>query len=515
MIQKVLSFVEQHHMIDRGDHILAGVSGGADSVCLLLILVRLRETLGCTVTTVHVEHGIRGEDSLKDAEFVGKLCERLGVDCHVYHCDAVAFSGEKGMTLEEGARELRYRYFEQLQKQLSADKIAVAHNQNDCGETLLFHLARGTGLRGMCGIVPVRDNIIRPLLCLSRKEIEAFLRKEGQGFCLDMSNFTMEYSRNKIRHQVLPVLEEINEGAIEHLYQSTEYMAEALELAEGLTEAARASCVAVSVKEPCVAEATGETGTAAFSEKPCAAAQQEKEFLLKEQLTEQPGLIRRMLILELLGECAGSRKDISRVHVEQVLGLFEHQVGRKIILPYGMTAQRTYGGIRIWKCGGRETLSAGNGNRREPEEASAGNGNQKEPRMPAVQELKPGMRLEIPGSGLGISACILEKTKEIHEIPQKKYTKWFDYDKIKGTLLLRNRCQGDYFIMDSQGRRQSLKKYFINEKVPAEEREKIPVLAEGSHILWAVGYRISEAYKVTENTERILEIQVNGGCIHE
>ena len=110
---------------------------------------------------------------------------------------------------------------------------------------------------------------------------------------------------------------------------------------------------------------------------------------------------------------------------------------------------------------------------------------------------------------------VVPREKLPEEIPQKDYTKWFDYDKIKGGVCLRNPMEGDYFIMDSQGRRQSLKKYFINEKVPAEEREKIPVLAEGSHILWAVGYRISEAYKVTENTERILEIQVNGGCIYE
>ena len=460
MIQKVLSFVKQYHMIEQNEHILAGVSGGADSVCLLIILMRLREIYGCRVTVAHVEHGIRGIDSLKDAAFVESLCDKLGVACYVYHCDAASFSREQGMSLEEGARELRYRYFNQLKKQLSADKIAVAHNQNDSAETLLFHMVRGAGLKGMCGIVPVRDNIIRPLLCVGRDEIEAFLQAEQQEFCTDVTNLSTEYSRNKIRHQVLPVLNEINEKAVAHLYRSTEYMTEALALVEQLADDAGKEC--------------------------------RTENLLKDRVLDQPILVQKTMAQELLYEYAERKKDISEVHVNQILELFRHQTGKKIMLPYGLYAVRGYDGVYIQK-----------------------HQNAQQEEVMQKVELLPGTTWGYEESGWSISSRIFQKTEENREIPKKTYTKWFDYDKIKNTIWLRRRCWGDYLCIDSRGRTQLLKKYFINEKIPARDRDKVPVLADGSHIIWVIGYRISEAYKVTNNTTRILEVQVNGGSIHE
>ena len=459
MIQQVLSFVQQHHMIEKGQHILVGVSGGADSVCLLLVLKKLQEYYDCQITVVHVEHGIRGDDSLRDAEFVKKMCEKHRLECKIYYCDALAFSKEQGMSLEEGARELRYQYFRKIKEELQADKIAIAHNQNDCAETLLFHLARGSGLRGMCGIAPVREEIIRPLLCVSREQIEAFLKQEQQEFCIDATNLETEYSRNKIRHQIIPVMQTINMGAVAHLYKSTEYMTEAVELVEQLAKTAKPHCI------------SGNT------------------LLLS--LLEQPLLIQKTLILEALGACAGSRKDLSGVHVEQILGLFQKQVGRTMKLPYGMEAQRTYKGVSLEKkeLKQADTFCA-----------------------VAIDEKK---WCYIENYNWTITSNILEKKEEIVKIPKKKYTKWFDYDKIENSLLLRRRCPGDYFVVDALGREQKLKKYFINEKIPAKERERVLLLADGQHILWMIGYRISEAYKVTENTKRILEIRVEGENIYE
>ena len=158
MIQQVLSFIESHHMIESREHILVGVSGGADSVCLLRILDVFRKKWDCRLSVIHIEHGIRGEESIQDAEFVKTLCETYKIPCYVYACDVIKFAKERKMSVEEGARELRYQYFEQARKELNADKIAVAHNQNDSAETLIFHMIRGTGLGGMCGIAPVRGS---------------------------------------------------------------------------------------------------------------------------------------------------------------------------------------------------------------------------------------------------------------------------------------------------------------------------------------------------------------------
>ena len=518
-------------MIERGSHILVGVSGGADSVCLLLLLCELRKRWGLWLTAVHVEHGIRGEDSLRDAAFTEKLCRKQGVECRVLHRDAAAFAGERGMSLEEGARALRYDCFERVRREIGADRIAVAHNQNDCGETLLFHLARGTGLKGMCGIVPVRGRIIRPLLCVQRREIEAYLRERGQEFCTDATNQELCYSRNKIRHQVLPVLEEINAGAVEHLYQSTRYAAEAAELVEELTRRAEKRLVVrkgggSELKRVEPQEEHGERSVQPqeeHGERPVQLqAGRRGGLVLSKEVLSEPPLIQKSLVLKLLAECAGSRKDISGIHVEQVLRLFHSQVGRRVELPYGIAAKRSYEGVDI--LGGRQTagdLERG-GQLGEPEDGgqlaeleSAAPESAEALRAFAPKPLLPGQTLTLPGRELCMTARILKNSGEFHEIPKKTYTKWFDYDKIKDTLWLRTRRSQDYFVLDSRGRRQSLRRYFINEKVPAESRDTLPVLAEGNHILWIPGYRISEAYKVTEDTKKILEVQVYGGNIHE
>ena len=449
-------------MIERGAHILAGVSGGADSVCLLLVLKELEGQYGLKISAVHVEHGIRGEESLRDKRFVEELCREQGISCLEYDCDAITYARERGLSLEEGARELRYGFFVQAAKEIGADKIAVAHNQNDCAETLLFHMSRGSGLKGMCGIVPVRDNIIRPLLCVSRSEIETYLAERQQAYCTDTTNRELQYTRNKIRHQVLPVLLEINSGAVEHLYRSTQRIANALELTETLAREAKAICT--------------EGG------------------LLKMDLLAQPLLIQETVVLHLLEELAGRRRNLSETHVEQVLVLFERQVGRHIDLPYGLRARRVYEGIVLEKT----EIS--------PKEMEL---------PPEGIALEPGMCITLPETDVTINCCLLEKNVDFYEIPKKRYTKWFDYDKIKNALLLRRRHPGDYFVLDAAGGCQKLKQYFINEKVPGPVREQVLLLAEGAHVLWIVGYRISEAYKVTTETKRILEVQISGGNAYE
>lgn len=238
MQKKVQEFMEQHHMAAEGERILAAVSGGADSICLLMILSELQKERKYQLFVVHVEHGIRGEDSQKDAEFVENFCKRHKIPCKVYHCKAELYAREHKMTVEEGARELRYGYFREAAAEFGADKIAVAHNQNDCAETVLFHLARGTGLRGLCGIQPVRENIIRPLLCLERWEIEAYLEAHGQEYCIDRTNEELDYTRNRIRLQVIPALREVNSQAVVHMNQTAGMAAELEDLVQQLTEEA-------------------------------------------------------------------------------------------------------------------------------------------------------------------------------------------------------------------------------------------------------------------------------------
>ncbi|MCR4611686.1 MAG: tRNA lysidine(34) synthetase TilS, partial [Lachnospiraceae bacterium] len=203
MISKVKDTIEKYNMIDGGDKIFAAVSGGADSVALLLVLKSIADELGFSLEAIHVEHGIRGKESEDDAKFVEDLCKRLGVRCHIYHIDAPSFAGERGYSLEEAARILRYECFD---KHTTDGKVAIAHNMDDNAETMLYNMVRGTGIEGIRGIKKVRDNFIRPLIECTRYEIEKFLEAEGRDFRTDSTNEQTDYTRNKIRHNVMPVL---------------------------------------------------------------------------------------------------------------------------------------------------------------------------------------------------------------------------------------------------------------------------------------------------------------------
>lgn len=205
MIDKVRKTIEEYLMIKEGESVLCCLSGGADSVALLLCLSRL----GYDIRAMHINHCLRGEESDRDERFCRELCNRLGIDLTVERIDVKGFCARSGCSTEEGARKLRYEAFERS----DCDRIATAHTLSDSFETALFNLARGTAVKGLCGIPPLRGRIIRPLIGCTRAEIEEFLSEQGQDFVTDSTNLTDDYSRNRIRHAVVPALKSINPEA--------------------------------------------------------------------------------------------------------------------------------------------------------------------------------------------------------------------------------------------------------------------------------------------------------------
>lgn len=206
MLEKIRATTEKYNMLEEGETVCCALSGGADSVALLLALSELSPELRITVAAVHINHMLRGAESDRDEAFCRALCKRLGVPLTVFRKDAAAFSHSLGVSVETGAREMRYGIFSQL----PADKISTAHNLNDNAETVLFRMARGTGLKGLTGIPPVRGKIIRPLLFCTRGEIEAFLAEKDQDFVTDSTNLSDGYSRNRIRHRIMPEMEAVH-----------------------------------------------------------------------------------------------------------------------------------------------------------------------------------------------------------------------------------------------------------------------------------------------------------------
>ena len=464
MIDKVKRFIEQNQMLQPGDFVAAGVSGGADSVCLLLILRELQKEIPFELTAVHVNHRIR-EEAGEDAAFVEELCRSLGCAFRYVEYDVKQYAAAKGISEEEAGRELRYQAFRETLETSGADrehgKIAVAHNQNDNAETVLFHLLRGTGLAGLSGIRPVRENVIRPLLCVSREEIEAYLAKRQVCYCIDRTNNEDTYTRNRIRHHILQYAEEhISNCAGEHIYDISVMMREAHEYIRKNARQAFDRC----------AQQKGDT------------LRMEVSVFLK----EDPFLQKEILLLAV-EQMTAHRKDISACHIQAIHDLFLQEGNRSADLPGRLQAYREYGQVVFAE---RQT---------RPEEAF-------------YVELQPLDTVELPDGGvLKIRIFPAEGMQNRKDIPQKAYTKWFDYDKIIESLVLRTRRTGDYLIINRQGNRKTLKEYLIEEKIPKSLRDRLPVLADGNHILWVAGHRISEHYKIDEQTKTILEVQITGG----
>lgn len=488
MRRTVQKRMEEFHMVSSGDTVLAGVSGGADSTCLLLVLAALREEMDFSLEVVHIEHGIRGEESKKDAAFVEAFCRRMEISCHIEAVDVPGFCEETGMGTEEAARILRYRTFARMGKQLKA-KVALAHNMEDNAETVLFQMARGSALTGLCGMQPVRKDedgvtYIRPLLSVHRKEIEDFLKAQGAEFCTDSTNAQLDYTRNYIRKVVLPDLKNVNAQVVEHVHGAAGTLSE---VKDYLTEEVEHNWVQVAVSMP-KEVATGVRGTNRTS----------AVRLDIEKLSSLHKVLQKEIVYRAIAEVSGGKKDITTTHVQEVLALCENQSGKRIYLPNEVEARREFDCLRLYKKD-QDVLM---------EDITW------EVLCDQMQKaLETGQNIEIPllEQEEKIRLSIFRKMENTDEIPQKRYTKWLDYDKIKTGFCIRTRKSGDYLISDVAGHRKKLKQYFIEEKISVSDRNNIWLLAQESKIFWVVGGRISEHVKVTKDTKTIIEITYDGG----
>ena len=223
MRHKVERFIDEHRLLEQGDKTLVAVSGGADSVALLVVLHRL----GYNCEAIHCNFHLRGEESNRDEQFTRELCERLGITLHTVHFDTEAYACEKSISIEMAAREQRYAAFEEHRTAIGAQAIAVAHHRDDSAETLLLNLIRGTGIKGLRGIQPKNGYIVRPLLCVGREEIIDYLKWRGEAYVTDSTNLTNDYTRNKIRLEVIPKLAETNPSILATLAATAQRIGDA------------------------------------------------------------------------------------------------------------------------------------------------------------------------------------------------------------------------------------------------------------------------------------------------
>ena len=487
--EKVFAYIREHHMLRAGDRVVAGVSGGADSVCLLFLLLEWQKEIPIDIAVVHVNHGIRPEAG-EDARYVERICEERGIPFFLTQTNVRDRARREKISEEEAGRRTRYEAFEKAAKGWGATKIAVAHNSNDRSETQLFHLFRGSGIRGLASILPVRDRIIRPILCLERWEIEEFLRQRGITYCKDATNDEDDYTRNRIRHHILPYAEQnIVKGCVAHMNQTAELLAETEDYLEQQTAEAA---------EQCIRRTGGVPGRTA----PATERQEAVIGISVGRFLELHPVIRKRLLYETVKQLSPGQKDITYRHIQEVLVLFTGEGNRQVCLPFGIRGRRQYGEVLL------TVETEGDKLVKEPDGHTD---RQLDRELPTGQtgnlECEAGTLEYRIFERSDVTAAAMEKNQEV---PTNQYTKWFDYDKIKKCPVIRTRQTGDYLtIADGRGGmiHKSLKSYLIDQKIPQAERDRLPILAEGEHVLWVVGYRISEYYKVTENTKRILEVQ--------
>lgn len=446
----IVDFAREHEMFGNVGRlgVVCGISGGADSVFLLHALLALASDRKCnpdgpfSVRAVHINHMIRGAEADRDEAFVAGLCKELGVELTICREDIPAMAKREGMTVEEAGRAYRYSCFEKEAEKLIAEgvaddaRIAVAHNRNDLAETVIYNMIRGSGVSGLAGIVPVRDHIIRPLLMTSRDEIEECLKVLGADYVTDSTNLSSEYTRNKIRLEIMPLLREINEGADKHI---AEVAIEALDI---------------------------------------------RKSLQGEQVLAQ------------IEEACGRRKDITREHINAVLSLNDKENGKKVDLPYGLEAVKESDTIVI----------------RKVEDSSKRINEWFEKLLSAADEENEGTETvgpeyrEIARPDYSVIGRVLEKNIEYRgdlAISKKEYTKMVDCDKLESALVFRIPQEGDYMVITADGKTKKLSRIFTDAKVPQEVRDTFPVVASGSEVIWAVGLRLGESAKITDETKKV------------
>lgn len=488
--KQVRDWMRQQNMAACGDLVAVALSGGKDSVCLLTILEAIREELGISLCAMHVHHGIRGEEADRDAAFCQALCREKGIPFSIAHVDVPAAAAAGKQSLEEAARTARYEALEAYRQRTGAARIAVAHHQSDQAETVIWNLCRGSGLRGLGGIRPVNGPVIRPLLAFSREQLDEYAREKGLRWCEDSTNQTDHCTRNRIRRHVLPFLtEEVNDLTARHICQTAALAGEA----DGYLQRQAARWM----------EAAGH-----MRERPGAG---QLELDAAALAAEEP-LLRTYVIRAACARVGGSL-DLGRAHVEAVQSLLTVSPGgsarRRVSLIHGMQVIREYD--RLIFLASPERAAGPDGTAAETAEAADAGADTDgwEERLPDFSDGKTDRVYPVAWGGKTFYFRVFTYNKK-ENFPTNRYTKWMNYDKIEGPLVLRYRRTGDYIGL-SGGGTKSVKSYMVDEKIPAGSRDRIPVLADGRHVLWIVGYRISELAKITADTEKVLEISMCGG----
>ncbi|UCC17474.1 MAG: tRNA lysidine(34) synthetase TilS [Dehalococcoidales bacterium] len=460
---RVLQFIRNNNLFLDTGKLLVAVSGGPDSVCLLLVLMRLRDELGIDLHIAHLNHKLRGTESDHDAEYVSQLANRLGLPVITGERDVKKYRTKPGGTVEEAAREVRYDFLAETATSTGADAVSVGHTRDDNIETIIMHLVRGTGARGLRGLKPVTQlssktgiiKVLRPLLEINRDETMSYCRANGYEPRIDVSNESLVPLRNRIRHQFIPLLESYNEKVGEALLRDARIAADELDF---LNRAADELWGSIATKG------------------------KNKVTIDKRGLIGLPPALQRHLLRQSIETITGSLKDIEVRHIESIIDALDLQPGKRITLPAELFFIVEYDRFLLT----REVAS-----------------------LSPLPDLDSEYILNVPGqtefSGWKVTADVVSPEQVIDT--DNNYVAYFDHEKVGNELSVRPRKTADRFYPLGMDHPKKVGEFMIDAKIPRTWRKRVPVVCSPQQIIWLAGYRIDDRVKVTDVTRQVLRLE--------
>lgn len=461
MKNKVMSYIRNNNLINQGDKILVALSGGPDSVCLLKILYSLKDELNIEIGAAHLNHLLRGKEADEDERYVFNLCKSMNIECFIKRVDINSVSAEQKISSEMAGRSARYNFFDDIVKNNGYDKVATAHNANDQAETVIFRMMRGSGLEGLGGIRNTRDSIIRPILCLTRKEVEEYIEVNNLEPRIDKTNFEKIYNRNKIRLDILPYIKEnFNEDIIRTLNR----MATLLQKDNDFLEKKSFEVYKKYITE----------------KKAC--------FVINKNIFLEDEVIITRAIRNAVSKFSDQYYDFEMKHIYKIYNLANNKTGKVVHLPNNIYAENIYGDIYI-KSKLSELIYE------DTKDISSNKQNIDKSTYDFEQ--------------FCLKFRVIEQNQyKRAELGKNNLIGYFDFDRINNLITIRKRQNGDRIIPIGMNSYKKLKDIYINMKIPKDERDNIPIITFDDKISWVVGIKISNEFKVTNKTKNILEILV-------
>ena len=452
LLGQVNTAIKKYSMFSEKDRVLTGLSGGPDSVCLLHALNNLKDGYKLSLHAIYIDHGLRPDEIQSEIEFCKKLCENLGVPFITKSVDVISYASEYGLNKQEAARELRYKMFEDAALEIGSNRIALAHNADDQAETFFMRILRGAGQKGLSGIPPVRGKIIRPMIEIERKDIEEFLDGISQSFIVDSSNLKKDYFRNWLRLAVMPEFKLQNPELIRTISRTSEIIRE---------EDNHLELIVTKTLMKLIPKKTDRT----------------IELFLVPLETMDRAILRR--VLRRAVDAVKGLRGIGFVHIEDIVELVKRgNSGDRIYLPKGIRVIKGYATLILTS---------------------------EQPSKLGTYSLNVPEELVLKESGILIKSSFVDSA-EISCDGKSKVV--IDAEKIKPPLVIRARKSGDLFYPFGFGKRKKLQDFFVDEKIPRDERDSVPIVLSGNDIVWIAGYRADERFKVMSETKKIVMIEI-------